>query len=111
MMILHGQAVMRGAPRACVVVDMPFGSYEASPEHAMKNAVRIMQETGCAAVKMEGGLEMAPTVLGLLGVPAGPWMGITFNTARLPRAPAAIPQFFNCPLYNTASLAKPEEIP
>ncbi len=62
MMILHGQAVMRGAPRACIVVDMPFGSYEASPEQAFLNASRIMRETGCAAVKLEGGKVMAPTI-------------------------------------------------
>src|SRR5215813_14820472 len=47
MMILHGQAVMRGASRALVVIDMPFGSYEESPETAFRNASRIMKETGC----------------------------------------------------------------
>ena len=56
MMILHGKAVMRGAKRAMVVVDMPFGSYEESPEIAFRNASRVMQETGCSAVKLEGGL-------------------------------------------------------
>ena len=50
MMILHGQAVMRGAARALVTVDMPFGSYEESPQVAFRNAARVMQETGCQAV-------------------------------------------------------------
>ncbi|MCA8926770.1 MAG: 3-methyl-2-oxobutanoate hydroxymethyltransferase [Alphaproteobacteria bacterium] len=62
MMIAHGQAAMRGANRACVVVDMPFGSYEESPAQAMRNAARIMAETGCQAVKLEGGEAMAPTI-------------------------------------------------
>ena len=55
MMIQHAQAVMRGSHHACVVVDMPFGSYEASPSLAFKNASRILSETGCNAVKLEGG--------------------------------------------------------
>src|ERR1700751_673902 len=55
MMIAHGAAVKRGSSRACVVVDMPFGSYQESTELAYRNAVRMMQETGCSAVKMEGG--------------------------------------------------------
>ncbi|MBL8552967.1 MAG: 3-methyl-2-oxobutanoate hydroxymethyltransferase [Phenylobacterium sp.] len=55
MMILHGQAVMRGSRRAMVVVDMPFGSYEGSPEEAFANASRIMKETGASAVKVEAG--------------------------------------------------------
>jgi len=62
MMIAHGQAVMRGAKRSCVIVDMPFGSYQESPEVAFRNAARIMKEVGCAGVKIEGGIEMAPTV-------------------------------------------------
>ena len=61
-MILHGQAVMRGSDQALVVVDMPFGSYEESPEVAFRNAARIMQETGCTAVKLEGGAELAETI-------------------------------------------------
>jgi len=60
MMILHGQAVMRGSKTAMVVVDMPFGSYEASPEVAYANAARIMKETGAQAVKVEAG----PAVVG-----------------------------------------------
>jgi len=62
MMVAHGQAVMRGAKRSCVIVDMPFGSYQESPEMAFRNAARIMKEVGCAGVKIEGGAEMAGTV-------------------------------------------------
>lgn len=62
MMILHGRAVMRGSDRAMVVVDMPFGSYEEGPEQAFRNAARIMSETGCGAVKLEGGSRVAPTI-------------------------------------------------
>ncbi|TBN43871.1 3-methyl-2-oxobutanoate hydroxymethyltransferase [Paracoccus subflavus] len=62
MMILHGQAVVRGSRRAMVVVDMPFGSYEEGPEQAFRNAARIMGETGAGAVKLEGGSRMAPTI-------------------------------------------------
>jgi 3-methyl-2-oxobutanoate hydroxymethyltransferase len=62
MMCAHGKAVMRGAASACVVVDMPFGSYQETPEQAYRNAARVLAETGCAAVKLEGGREMAATV-------------------------------------------------
>ena len=62
MMILHGQAVMRAAKRAMVVVDMPFGSYEASPEAAYANAARIMKETGAQAVKVESGPTVVATI-------------------------------------------------
>ena len=62
MMIAHGQAVMRGSDRACVVVDMPFGAYQESKELAFRSAARILKETGCSAVKLEGGAEMAETV-------------------------------------------------
>jgi 3-methyl-2-oxobutanoate hydroxymethyltransferase len=62
MMIAHGKAVMRGTNSACVVVDMPFGSYQESKETAFRNAVRILQETGCDAIKLEGGEEMAETI-------------------------------------------------
>src|SRR4029453_10520682 len=55
MMILQGRAVMRGSSRALVVVDMPFGSYEASREQAFTSAARVMKETGCGAIKVEGG--------------------------------------------------------
>jgi len=62
MMILQGLAVMRGSRRALVVVDMPFGSYEASKEQAFMSAARIMKETGCGAIKVEGGRRMAETI-------------------------------------------------
>lgn len=62
MMILHGQAVRRGVERALLVVDLPFGSYEAGPEAAFASAARVMMETGCAAVKLEGGETMAETI-------------------------------------------------
>ncbi|MBR0898995.1 3-methyl-2-oxobutanoate hydroxymethyltransferase [Bradyrhizobium tropiciagri] len=71
MMIAHGAAVMRGARRACVIVDMPFGSYQESPEQAFRNAARIMAETGASGIKIEGGTEMAETVafLSQRGIP------------------------------------------
>lgn len=62
MMIAHGQAVMRGSGNACVVVDLPFGSYQQSKEQAFQSAARVLKETGCSAVKLEGGAEMAETV-------------------------------------------------
>jgi len=62
MMIAHGAAVMRSSSQALVVVDMPFGSYQESREQAFRTAARILAETGCAAVKLEGGAEMAETV-------------------------------------------------
>jgi 3-methyl-2-oxobutanoate hydroxymethyltransferase len=61
-MIAHGDAVVRHSKNAMVVVDMPFGSYQASPEQAFLSAARILKETGAAAVKLEGGKEMAPTI-------------------------------------------------
>ena len=62
LMIMHGRAVVRGAKRALVVVDMPFGSYEESPSVAFRNAARVMKETDCGAVKLEGGRRMAETI-------------------------------------------------
>lgn len=62
LMIMHGRAVVRGAKRALVVVDMPFGTYEESPSVAFRNAARVMKETDCGAVKLEGGRRMAETV-------------------------------------------------
>jgi 3-methyl-2-oxobutanoate hydroxymethyltransferase len=78
MMILHGQAVMRGAKRAMVVVDMPFGSYEAGPETAYANAARVMKETGCHAVKVESGPEVARVVEYLVrrGIPVMGHVGL-----------------------------------
>ncbi|MBO6798376.1 3-methyl-2-oxobutanoate hydroxymethyltransferase [Maricaulis sp.] len=62
MMIMHGKAVMRGSRRALVAVDMPFGSYEASPQQAFENAARIMSETGCQAIKIESGTYAAESI-------------------------------------------------
>ncbi len=62
MMVNHGAAVVRGSQRACVIVDLPFGSYHLSPAEAFKTAARVMRETGCAGIKLEGGVEMAETV-------------------------------------------------
>jgi 3-methyl-2-oxobutanoate hydroxymethyltransferase len=78
MMIAHGGAVMRGSARALVVVDLPFGAYQEAPEQAFRNAARIMAETGCAAVKLEGGEEMAETVRFLTrrGVPVMGHVGL-----------------------------------
>lgn len=71
MMIAHGRAVRRGVANACVVVDLPFASYQASPAQAFENAARVMAETGADAVKLEGGAEMAETVafLAARGIP------------------------------------------
>lgn len=79
MMILHGQAVARGVSQACLVVDMPFGSYEASPEQAFGNAATLMAQTGCQAVKLEGGREIAPTIRFLTrrGIPVMAHVGLT----------------------------------
>lgn len=79
MMILQGLAVMRGSRRALVVVDLPFGSYEASKEQAFLNAARVMKETGCGAVKLEGGRRMAETIAFLVerGVPVMGHIGLT----------------------------------
>jgi 3-methyl-2-oxobutanoate hydroxymethyltransferase len=79
MMILQGKAVMRGSSRAHVVVDMPFGSYEASREQAFGSAARIMKETGCGAIKLEGGRRMADTIAFLVerGIPVMAHVGLT----------------------------------
>ena len=79
MMILQGHAVMRGSQRALIVVDMPFGSYEASKEQAFHSAARIMKETGCGAVKLEGGRRMAETIefLATRGIPVMGHIGLT----------------------------------
>jgi 3-methyl-2-oxobutanoate hydroxymethyltransferase len=79
MMCAHGAAVVRGSWHALVGVDMPFGSYEASPSQAFECASRIMKETGCAAVKLEGGEAMAPTIdfLTHRGVPVIGHVGLT----------------------------------
>lgn len=79
MMCAHGAAVVRGSYHSVVVVDMPFGSYEASPEAAFASAARIMAETGAAAVKLEGGTAMAPTIafLAARGIPVMAHVGLT----------------------------------
>ncbi len=79
MMCNHGAAVVRGSWHALVAVDMPFGSYEASPEIAFASAARIMKESGCAAVKLEGGEAIAPTIefLSKRGIPVIAHVGLT----------------------------------
>ncbi len=79
MMIMHGTAVVRGSKRALVVVDMPFGSYEESPQIAFRNAARVMKETGCGAIKLEGGARMAETIhyLTQRGIPVMAHIGLT----------------------------------
>ena len=79
MMILQGHAVMRGSAHALIVVDMPFGSYEASKEQAFMSAARILKETGCGAIKLEGGVRMADTIrfLAERGVPVMAHVGLT----------------------------------
>jgi 3-methyl-2-oxobutanoate hydroxymethyltransferase len=79
MMCAHGAAVVRGSWHSVVVIDMPFGSYEASPEIAFASAARILKETGAAAVKLEGGAAMAPTVafLAARGIPVIGHVGLT----------------------------------
>ncbi|HJT41777.1 MAG TPA: 3-methyl-2-oxobutanoate hydroxymethyltransferase [Sphingobium sp.] len=79
MMIAHGAAVVRGSYHSVVLVDMPFGSYEASPVQAFASASRVMAETGCAAVKLEGGQAMAETIgfLSSRGIPVMAHVGLT----------------------------------
>jgi len=79
MMCAHGAAVVRGSWHALVAVDMPFGSYEGSPQTAFDSAARIMKETGCAGVKLEGGEAMAPTIefMTRRGIPVIGHVGLT----------------------------------
>jgi 3-methyl-2-oxobutanoate hydroxymethyltransferase len=79
MMCAHGGAVVRGSYHSVVIVDMPFGSYEASPQQAFESASRVMAETGCAAVKLEGGQVMAETIafLSARGIPVMGHVGLT----------------------------------
>jgi 3-methyl-2-oxobutanoate hydroxymethyltransferase len=79
LMIMHGAAVVRGSQRSLVVVDMPFGSYEESPAVAFRNAARIIKETGCGAVKLEGGRRLAETIAYLTsrGIPVMGHIGLT----------------------------------
>lgn len=84
MMIAHGRAVVRAAEHACVVVDLPFGSYEESREQAFRNAARVLAETGCAAVKLEGGRELADTISFLVarGIPVMGHVGLKPQMVR-----------------------------
>ncbi|KQN92875.1 3-methyl-2-oxobutanoate hydroxymethyltransferase [Sphingomonas sp. Leaf231] len=79
MMAAHGAAVVRGSHHATVVVDMPFGSYEASPAQAFENAALLMKQTGAAALKLEGGTAMASTIAFLVerGIPIVGHIGLT----------------------------------
>ncbi len=79
MMVMHGQAVTRATQHALVVVDLPFGSYEASPDQAFRSAARVIAETGCGAVKLEGGDSMAETIRFLTrrGIPVMAHIGLT----------------------------------
>ena len=79
LMILHGRAVMRGAKKSLIVVDMPFGTYEESPAQAFRNAARVMKETECGAIKLEGGMRMAETIrfLSERGIPVMGHVGLT----------------------------------
>jgi len=79
MMANHGAAVVRGSYHSVVVIDMPFGSYEASPQQAFESAAYLLKQTGAAAVKLEGGAAMAPTVafLSQRGIPVMGHVGLT----------------------------------
>lgn len=79
LMIMHGSAVVRGSSHALIVVDLPFGTYEESPAVAFRNAARVMKETGCGAVKLEGGERMAETIRYLTerGIPVMAHIGLT----------------------------------
>lgn len=84
-MIRHGQAVMRGSEHACVVVDMPFGSYQGSPADAYRASARVVAECGCSAVKLEGGAVMAETVAFLVarGIPVMGHVGLMPQSVKL----------------------------
>jgi 3-methyl-2-oxobutanoate hydroxymethyltransferase len=79
LMIMHGQAVVRGSKKALVVVDMPFATYEESPSIAFRNAARVMKETDCGAIKLEGGRRMGETIRYLVdrGIPVMAHIGLT----------------------------------
>lgn len=76
--IAHGKTVVENSAKACVIVDMPFGSYQESPKQAFRSAARVMKETGCQGIKLEGGIEMAPTVqfLAERGIPVMAHVGL-----------------------------------
>ncbi len=85
LMIMHGKAVVRGTKRALIVVDMPFGTYEESPNMAFRNAAKIMKETACGAVKLEGGKRMAETIHFLVerGIPVMAHIGLTPQSSHV----------------------------
>jgi 3-methyl-2-oxobutanoate hydroxymethyltransferase len=85
LMIMHGAAVVRGSSQALVVVDMPFGTYEESPEIAFRNAAQVMKETGCGAVKLEGGERMGETIhyLTQRGIPVMAHIGLTPQSVNM----------------------------
>ncbi|EPH11196.1 3-methyl-2-oxobutanoate hydroxymethyltransferase [Myroides odoratimimus CCUG 12700] len=78
-MIYHAQSVVRGADRALIVVDLPFGSYQSDPKEALRSAIRIMKESGAHAVKMEGGEEIKDGIKRILdaGIPVMGHLGLT----------------------------------
>ncbi|MBL4874378.1 MAG: 3-methyl-2-oxobutanoate hydroxymethyltransferase [Rhodobacteraceae bacterium] len=85
LMIMHGTAVVRGTQRSLVVVDLPFGSYEESPAVAFRSAAKVMKETGCGAVKLEGGQRMADTIRFLTerGIPVMAHIGLTPQSSNV----------------------------
>lgn len=85
LMIMHGKAVVRGTEQALIVVDMPFGTYEESPSVAFRNAAKIMKETQCGAVKLEGGARMAETIRFLTerGIPVMAHIGLTPQSSHV----------------------------
>ncbi|MFY0597762.1 MAG: 3-methyl-2-oxobutanoate hydroxymethyltransferase [Cognatishimia sp.] len=85
LMIMHGKAVVRGTQKALIVVDMPFGTYEESPAVAFRNAAKIMKETGCGAIKLEGGKRMAETIHFLVerGIPVMAHIGLTPQSSHV----------------------------
>jgi 3-methyl-2-oxobutanoate hydroxymethyltransferase len=85
LMVMHGRAVVRGTKRALVVVDMPFGSYEESPSIAFRNAALVMKETGCGAIKLEGGQRMGETIHFLTerGIPVMAHIGLTPQSSHV----------------------------
>ncbi|WP_413514057.1 3-methyl-2-oxobutanoate hydroxymethyltransferase [Myroides odoratus] len=78
-MIYHAQSVVRGADRALIVVDLPFGSYQSDPKEALRSSIRIMKESGAHAVKMEGGIEIKEGIKRILdaGIPVMGHLGLT----------------------------------
>jgi 3-methyl-2-oxobutanoate hydroxymethyltransferase len=107
MMILQGNAVMRGSKQALVVIDMPFGSYEASKEQAFHSAARILKETNCGAVKLEGGARMAETIAFLTerSIPVMAHIGLT------PQSIAALGSFRSQGKDEAEALARGDIVP